>query len=62
MHIPNGGVQKRKTDRNCTFQKKENKKSKMLGMKRSIHRGVEDGLIGSWLDFFTTLTVVLCHI
>lgn len=29
---------------------------------KKVQRGMEDGLIGSWLDFFTTLTVVLCHI
>lgn len=33
-----------------------------MGDEKKIQRGMEDGLIGSWLDFFATLTVVLCHI
>lgn len=32
------------------------------GVNKKVQRGMEDGLIGSWLDFFSTLTVVLRHI
>lgn len=66
IHIPHGGVQERKTDRNCTLKKKGGELQDKGGWvgdgEKKEQRGMEDGLIGSWLDFFTTLTVVLCHI
>lgn len=59
IHIPYGGIQKRKTE---TVHKTELQDKGNQGGWGGGERGMEDGLIGSWLDFFTSLTVVLCHI
>lgn len=51
-------VASKKGRQTATVHKKKNPKT--WGMKGT--GGVEDGLVGSWLHFFTTLTVVLCHV